>query len=472
MTQEKKRKLEFPNTYVLLFGVAIFMAILTYIVPAGEFVREVNEATGRTGVVPGSFHFVESTPTSLKTLFSSVYEGFLDVADINGLLLIMGAGIGVIISSGAIHALIAKCVKRLGKYTDILFVILMIVIGIASAIVGMAEELIVFIPLLLAVCRALKYDDMTACAVLIIGIYASIGFSPISPYNLIIAQKIAEVPLYSGMAIRIIGMIGAMLIGIGYVILYSRRCAKDPSKSVLYDKKTGKYIINQNAIYVEDFSLDAFEMTKERLAILLVMLACFSFEVFGVIKYGWYLEEMSAIFLVMAIVCGLIHYHGRINDTAVALIKEAAPLVGTCILLALSRSIIFILSEGNIIDTIINAISIPLSHLSGLVASWGLYVSQLIVNFFIPSSSGQAMVVMPILTPLCDICNIPRNVAVHAFMTADCYGNLIIPTHPTTLAILGAAGVAWPKWFKWVWKLVLLFSLWSLLLISIGYFIW
>lgn len=467
----KKFHFAFPNTYVLLFGVAVLVAILTYIVPAGTFDRVLNEATGRTAVVAGSFHTIESSPATLKILFSSLYVGFMDVVDINGLVLIMGAAIGVIVSSGAIHAIIALCVRKLGRKTDILFIILMTCFGIASAVVGMAEELIVFLPIIIAVCRALNYDDMTACGVILLGIYSSIGFAPISPYSVVIAQKIAEVPIYSGLGLRIVGMIGAMIIGMAYLILYSRRCAKDPSKSILYDKKTGGYICGK-MIADETFDLDSYELTGERKAILLTMLVCMAIVVFGVIQYGWYFEEMSAVFLVMGIVCGLIQNKGKINKTAEDLVKEAGPLVGTCILLALSRSIVYILTEGQIIDTIVNAIAVPLSHLSGLVASWGMYFSQLIVNFFIPSASGQAMVVMPILTPLCDICKIPRNIAVHAFMTADCYGNLIIPTHPTTLAIVGMAGVAWPKWFKFAWKVVVLYSIWSLLLISVGYFMW
>lgn len=469
-SESKQFHFAFPNTYVLLFTVAVIVAVLTYIVPAGTFDRVLNEATGRTAVVAGSFHTIESSPATWKTLFSSLYVGFMDVVDINGLLLIMGAGIGIIINSGAIHALIALCVRKLGQRTEILFIILMTCFGIASAVVGMAEELIVFIPLIMAVCRALNYDNITACGVLLLGIYSSIGFAPISPYSVVIAQTIAEVPIYSGLGLRIVGMIGAMVIGMAYLIIYSRRCAKDPSRSLLYDKNTGGYINNSQV--AAEFDLNAYTLTGERKAILVTMLVCMSIVVFGVIKYGWYFEEMSAVFLIMGIVCGLIHYKGKINETAEALVKEAAPLVGTCILLALSRSIVFILTEGQIIDTIVNAIALPLSHLSGLAASWGMYVSQLIVNFFIPSASGQAMVVMPILTPLCDICQIPRNIAVHAFMTADCYGNLIIPTHPTTLAIVGMAGVAWPKWFKFAWKVVLLYSIWSLLLISVGYFLW
>ena len=181
---------------------------------------------------------------------------------------------------------------------------------------------------------------------------------------------------------------------------------------------------------------------------------------------------MSAIFLVLGIICGLIHFRGNINTTADELVKQAAPLIGTAILLALSRSIVYIITEAQIMDTFIYWLSIPLTKLGGLIAVWGTYIVCFFMNFFIPSSSGQAMVIMPILTPLCDLIDIPRNVAVHAFMTADCYGNLVVPTHPTTLAVLGIAGVSWAKWFRFVWKVVALFSLWSLFLISIAYFIW
>jgi len=471
-TLEKKNRFRFPNTYVLLFAVAIIMAILTYIIPAGTFERAVNEATGRTGVVPGSFQFVEQTPAGFVTLFSSVFEGFLQAAELSGIILIMGSAVGVIINSGAMHALIAKAVKKFGQKTDMLFVVLMAAFTIASTIVGMCEELVIFIPLILAVCRALNYDDMTACAVIVIGLYQGLGFAPFSPYSTLIAQQIAEVELYSGLGIRVVGLIGGAIIGITYVLLYSRRCAKDPSKSVLYDKNIGGYVINSTGIKVKEFNLDDYQMTPKRKAIIILLVIAIIINVYGVMKYGWYFDELSCIYLILGVVCALIEYNGKINDAAEALIKEMGPLVGTCMLLAMSRSIIYVLNEGQIMDTIIYAISNPLSKLSGLVASWGIYISQLIVNFFIPSASGQAMAVMPIITPLCDICEIPRNVGVHAFMTADCYGNLIIPTHPTTLAILGMAGVSWTKWFKWVWKLVLLFSIWSLILISVGYYIW
>ena len=236
-SESKQFHFAFPNTYVLLFTVAVIVAALTYIVPAGTFDRVLNEATGRTAVVAGSFHTIESSPATWKTLFSSLYVGFMDVVDINGLLLIMGAGIGIIINSGAIHALIALCVRKLGQRTEILFIILMTCFGIASAVVGMAEELIVFIPLIMAVCRALNYDNITACGVLLLGIYSSIGFAPISPYSVVIAQTIAEVPIYSGLGLRIVGMIGAMVIGMAYLIIYSRRCAKDPSRA-FYTIKT------------------------------------------------------------------------------------------------------------------------------------------------------------------------------------------------------------------------------------------
>ena len=427
----------------------------------------------RLSPIPSSMS--SKPPASFLTLFSSVFEGFLQAAELSGIILIMGSAVGVIIQTGAMHALIAKAVKRFGNKTDILLVVLMICFTIASVLVGMCEELVIFIPLILAVCRTMNYDDMTACAVLVIGLYQGLGFAPISPYSTLIAQQIAEVELYSGLGLRVVGVIGGAIIGISYVLIYSKRCAKDPSKSFLYDKEIGGYVVNSTGIQVKEFNLDEYEMTPKRKAIIILFVIAVIINVYGVLKYGWYFDELSCIYLILGIVCALIEYNGKINDAAEALVREAGPLVGTCILLAMSRSIIYVLNEGQIMDTIIYALAQPLSHMSGLVASWGIYLSQLIVNFFIPSASGQAMAVMPIITPLCDICDIcdiPRNVGVHAFMTADCYGNLIIPTHPTTLAILGMAGVSWVKWFKWVWKLVVLFSLWSLILISVGYFIW
>ena len=472
LNKQRHWKMQFPNTYVLLFLITILMAVLSHIIPAGAFDRVDDAATGRTIVVAGTYKSVAATPTSLTTLLSSVYQGFLDCSDIIGLLLIMGATVGIIIESGAIHAIIAKLVKRLGTKTDLIFVVLMVCFSIASSIVGMAEELIVFVPLLLGVCRALDYDDLTACAVLVLGIYSSIGFSPISPYNLIIAQTIAQVPLYSGMGIRIFGLIGAVIIAIVYVLHYARKCAANPEKSLLYDKKIKGYIINSELVGKDSHSIDEYDMTTERKIILYALLITIIVLVYGVLVYKWYLTEMCALFFALGLFCGIVAFHGDFNSMAEAMIKQASTLMGTAFLLALSRSIVYVMTDAQMLDTFVYWFSLPLSKLNGLVAVWGIYVSQLIVNFFIPSSSGQAMAVMPVLAPLCDIIGINRNLAVHAFMTADCYGNLIIPTHPTTLAVLGFAGVSWIKWFKFAWKIVVLFSIWSCFVLSIAYFAW
>ena len=177
---------------------------------------------------------------------------------------------------------------------------------------------------------------------------------------------------------------------------------------------------------------------------------------------------MSALFLVMAIICGLINFNLSFDKVVNCFVENAAGMATVAILLALSRSIVYIITEGQIIDTIIYAISIPLSHLSGVLAAWGIYISQLVVNFFIPSSSGQAMVVMPILTPLADLIGVSRQVAVHAFTAGDYFGNMIIPTHPTTLACLAIAGIPYNKWFKYVLPCFLKWSAWVLVVLAIG----
>ena len=177
---------------------------------------------------------------------------------------------------------------------------------------------------------------------------------------------------------------------------------------------------------------------------------------------------MSALFLVMGIIIGMINFRYNFDVVVNSFVKNAADMASVAILLALSRSIVYIITEGHIIDSIVYGIALPLQHTGGVIAAWGIYISQLIVNFFIPSSSGQAMVVMPILTPLADLIGVSRQVAVHAFTAGDYFGNMIIPTHPTTLACLAIAGIPYNKWFKYVLPCFLKWSIWVFIVLAIG----
>ena len=464
----KKKEFKFPSTSTLLMCVTAIMWVLTYIIPAGQFDRAINEATGREGVVAGSFHFIEQTPAAIGKLFQAPFWGLCDVIDIVALVFIVGGAIGVIVETGALHAGIGKIAKVTGGNGDIVFVVLMLAFGAGSTFLGMAEEFIVFVPLLVSIALSLGYDRITAVAVLLLGVYGAGGFAIIGPYNTMIAQKVAEVELLSGMGLRIVGCIGALAISIIYVLRYSRRAKKDPTKSMLYDKETQSFRIDDDSTEKELIDLNDFELTPVRSVTLVILLVGLVVMTIGVLKWGWWFEHMSALFLVMAIIIGMINFKWNFDTVINSFAKNAADMATVAILLALSRSIVYIITEGQIIDTIVYAISLPLQHTGGVIAAWGIYISQLIVNFFIPSSSGQAMVVMPILTPLADLIGVSRQVAVHAFTAGDYFGNMIIPTHPTTLACLAIAGIPYNKWFKFVLPCFLIWSAWVLIILAAG----
>ena len=468
--EKKKKKFTFPTTATLLLIVVLVMGILTYIIPAGQFDREINEATGREGVVPGSFHYVEQSPVSVTQLFEAPYWGFLDVVDIIAVVFIIGGSMGVVIQSGAIHAGIGAIARRTGNRSDIIFVFLMLVFGAASTFLGMAEELIVFIPLLISISLSLGFDKLTAVGVLLLGVYGAGGFAIIGPFNTMIAQEVAEVELLSGMGLRTIGCVGAIAISIHHVISYGRKEKKklNGATATRYDKKEEVLKIDEEKIKKEVVDLQSYVMTPQRIVTLLILLAGIAVMAIGVYKWSWWFEHLSAIFFAMAIAVGIINNKGSFDETIKIFLQNAAAMAEAAILLALSRAIIHVISEGEIIDTIVYAISIPLGELHGIFAAWGIYISQLIVNFFVPSSSGQAMVMMPILTPLADLIGLSRQVAVHAFTAADYFGNMVIPTHPTTLACLAIAGISYDKWFKYVLPCFIKWSIWVLIVLAIG----
>lgn len=467
---EKKKKFKFPNTATLLLIVVLLMGILTYIIPAGLFDREINEATGREGVIPGSFHYIEQSPVSPAKILEAPYWGFLEVVDIIAVVFIIGGSMGVVINSGAIHAGIGAISRKTGDKNDIIFIILMLLFSAASTFLGMAEELIVFVPLLISIALSLGYDKMTAVGVLLFGIYGAGGFAIIGPFNTMIAQKVAGVELLSGMGLRTIGCLGAVIISIHHVLSYGHREKKkrDEIGTVKYDKRDQTLKLDEEKIKKEVVDLQSYEMTAVRSITLIILAVGIALMAVGVYKWGWWFEHMSAIFFAMAIIVGLLTNKGSLDETVRIFLDNAASMAQAAILLALSRAIVFVISEGQIIDTIVYAISVPLSHLNGVLAAWGIYISQVIVNFFVPSSTGQAMVMMPILTPLADLTDLSRQVAVHAFTAADYFGNMIIPTHPTTLACLAIAGISYDKWFKFALPMFLKWSAWTFIILAVG----
>jgi uncharacterized ion transporter superfamily protein YfcC len=456
----KKKWLRVPNTPALMLFVILIVGILTYVIPAGEFERVFDEATNRTLVVPDTFTTMEQTPVGIGGILSSVFEGLVKASEIIGFVFVVGGAFAIVQKSGAIDSGLGKLIKKFTGREYLLISILMIAFSIGGATFGMAEETLPFVTILVATSLSMGFDKVVGVAMILVGVYCGYSAGPLNPFNTGVAQGIAELPPFSGIGLRIALMVGSLVIAIHHTIRYCEKLKKDKKGIIVKDDE---FTINDE----EQFNM---EMNSQRRLILIILVITISVLVFGVLKYGWYFSEISALFFAMSLVVGLILFKGNFEKFADEFIIGASGMAGAAILMGLSRAILVVAEQGHIMDTIVYYISIPLSNLNNVFAAWGMYIAQGFINFFIPSSSGQAVVVMPIMSALSDLLGVTRQVSVLAFQAGDGYWNMITPTHSVVMATLGLAGLSFNKWFKFALPLVIKWSLWIMAVLAFAVF--
>lgn len=454
LNEKKKRKLAFPETALLLLIIIAVAAGLTYIMPAGQFERVVDEATGRELVKAGTYQVMESNPTSLVGLFSSVFRGIVKASEIIGLVFVVGGAFGIVSRTGAIAAGLGSLVKRLAGRESVMVAIVMTAFAVCGATFGMAEEALPFVVILVTVALKMGYDPIVGVSMVVIGLYCGYSAGPLNPFNTGIAQGIAELPMFSGIGLRIVLMLGALVIAV--VI------------TVLHGKKYKRLGIDNSKLLEEFNAEEERPITKTDIAILLILAVTIGVLIFGVITYGWYFEEITALFFGMGLLVGLIYRKGNLNQISRDFIEGACEMTTAALFVGLSRAILVIMEDGMIMDTLVYYLSLPLSHLSSVLAAWGMYISQGFINFFIPSSTGQAVVVMPILSPLSDLIGVTRQTAVLAYQCGDGFWNMITPTHSVLMASLGLARVPFGKWFKFAVKVVAAWTVWVFIVLAIA----
>ncbi|MDD4320785.1 MAG: AbgT family transporter [Acidaminococcaceae bacterium] len=444
-------KFKIPHTYILISFLIILAAIGTYTVPAGEFERMKDEKTGRTLVVPGTFHSVEQKPVGIFDTFMSLPKGLDAASEIIFFVLMVGAVFQVINATGTINRSINRSVEKLKGREHILVPATMLVIAAGGATFGMAEESLVFIPLAVAMAKGVGYDAVVGVAMIYLGAYVGYTAGPMNPFNTGIAQGIAELPLFSGMGFRFACMALFYVLVWWWIMRYAKKIKIDPTKSVVYGLSTpaSKKDITFNP---ED------KLSTKDMAILAVVLIGFAFLAWGVIKKGYYLQEIITIFIMMGIFCGFI---GRlkVDEIAENFVLGAKDMVFAAICIGLARAIVVILSEGNIMDSVINGLAVIVSWLPASLSAIGMLLVQTALNFIFASGSGQAATTMPILAPLGDILGVTRQVSVLAFQFGDGITNAISPIQPVLMAAIGLAGVPYERWAKFVWPLMVMWSL-------------
>ena len=435
----------FPHAFLLLFLVIVVCAILSYIIPAGEFER--IQVDGRTVVDAGSFHFVKNTPVSFFDIFRAIPYGILKAGSVVVLILLVGGSIEIFAQTGAIKASLSQLIKKFGdKGGPLVLVILMAFFALLGGFLGWIEAAFPFVPLAMAVIVSLGYDTLVGVAACTLAMILGFTGGPTNVYSVGIAQAVAELPLFSGMGFRLIVYITLVLICMEHVYRYAKKTKADPSLSLMKDIDTTDLDYNLNLTEEIEFTL------KHKISLLILFLT-FVMIVIGMTKLKWNINDMAAMFVLGGITAGLF-YGMTPNKIGELFAKGAEKIVFGALIVGLARGIQWILLQGHIVDTIIYAASLPLSKLPTTICAIGMFIVQMFINFFIPSGSGQAMVTMPIMIPLGDLLGITRQTTILAFQLGDGFSNIMWFTYGGLMFLLASGKVPYNRWIKFVWPVI------------------
>ncbi len=450
MVTEKKKKSKVPHTYVILFAMIIVVALLTYVIPAGQY-QKIELETGRMVVDPNSYAQVDSNPAKVFDVLKAFPKGLAAAQSIVFFIFIVGGSFNIVNKTGAIEAGISKIAVSLKGMEGLMIPIFIIVFSIGGATIGMAEEAIVFVPIGIALARALGYDAIVGMAIVALGAAAGFTAGVINPFTVGVAQGIAEIPLFSGIVLRLVILVCTWVLVITYVYKYAKKVKSDPTKSLVYDLEQEE---KHNAIDLSNIK----KMTTNDVLVLLVFAAGMGVLVYGVFQYGWYITEIAAIFLAIGILSGIVAKM-TLDDIAKNFIAGAKDIAMGALVVGLARGLLVIMEGSLIIDTVVYGLASAINGLPKAVSAVGMLVVQSFINFFIPSGSGQAATTMPIMAPLSDVIGVTRQTAVLAYQFGDGISNSIIPTSGVLLANLSIAKIKYEKWVKFVAPLIALWTL-------------
>lgn len=432
------RGIKVPGTYTIIFAMILLSALLTWFLPGGEYVK------GEEGTL--SYRDVESVP-QLFGVFTALYHGFVKQSGIIIFILIVGGSFWLLNSTGAISVGIGRFIRSVGRYHKVVLVAITLLFSLAGAIFGMSEETIPFVGIVVPLVVSMGYDAFLG--MLIVYVAANVGFSSafLNPFTVGIAQEMAELPLFSGMEYRLICWALLTLLLILFVLFYAKSIYKAP----------------QAAAEQQTFAVPQ-PMSAAQKIILLILFATIVLLVVGVTLWGWYMAEISGLFLAMGIVSGIVagYDSGRISSEMIAGAKD---ILSSALVVGLASGIIVILQEGRIIDSILNSLQAALNNAGGEWSLSAMYGIQALINTIIPSATAKAAITIPIMAPFSDMVGVSRQAMVLAFQFGDGFTNMITPTSGVLIASLSMARISYSDWVRKIWRPVLALMVIGLLLL-------
>ncbi|WP_286230057.1 YfcC family protein [Neobacillus mesonae] len=463
LSEKEQEQTKLPHVFVILVIIAVFAAICTYLIPSGEFKREID-SQGRNVIVNGTYHEVAAAPTGFLDFFQAIYQGMSNGASIIFLLFIIGGTFGILQKTKALDGLISTILDKSKGREIFIIPIFLAFFALCGATYGSAEDSIVYIIILVPLLIKMGFDSLVAASLPLVGTAIGYTGSFLNPFNIGVAQSIAELPIFSGMVVRIICFLLFLALGIGYLMFYAKKIQKNPSKSLMYefDKKRDLHTGQHEKV----------RLTKQHIFILITFGLVLVAIVVGVSSLGWYIKEMSGLFLLMGILVGIIAKM-RPNQIAESFTQGCKDMMEGALCVGFAYSIVVIFTESHVLDTVIYGLSGAVEHLPSTFAALGMYGIQSAINYIVASGSGQAALTMPIMAPLSDLVDVSRQTAVLAFQFGDGISNAFTPTAGWLIAGLAIARVPWLKWAKFILPLILLEYILGAILVTIAHlFIW
>lgn len=427
----------FPNALTIVVTVIFFAGILTYIIPKGQYQRVNDPNTKREIVVPGSYKTVKAENLSPLQILVCIPKGIINGGEVVMLIFLVGGCFFIVEKTGALKAGVASLTSKMKGKEEFALVLISFLFALGGATEGLQEEIIPLIPVLLVLTRNLGYPPMVTIAISYGSAVIGATFSPVNPFGVVIAQKIADVPFLSASSFRILVFVIAFALWMIMVIRYAN-----------------KNRIKKQAEDVSSFSI----LSYKHIIILLLVMAAFVLLIYGMLTLGWGFNEISAEFFAVGILIGLLGGLG-VNGTFSAYSEGLKEMTFAAMIVGLTYGISLVLKEGLIMDSIIYGLFTPLQHVPSTLSAFGMMGSQAALHIALPSYSGQAVLTIPILAPLSDLIGLSRNVCVMAFQYGAILMDMIIPTNGALMAMIALAGISYDKWLGFVLKKLLVIFL-------------
>lgn len=515
-----------PHTYVIVFGIIVVSAMLTWFIPGGSFDRQTVNVNGidRSVVVPGSFHYVERNPQTWQ-VFSALFDGFVDKAEIIVFVLIIGGAFWIMNESKAIDVAIQSVLRFTKKIEhnriimkigadNLIFLVIMSVFSFFGAVFGMSEETIAFVVIFVPLAISMGYDSIVGVSLCFVA--AALGFAGafLNPFTIGIAQGLSNLPLFSGLEYRLVLWVVISITGFIFVLRYAKKIKRNPSLSLVKDTDTYWKELHQSGTvqaeyytpvsawvvyillslamaafsYFYPMSKLSFGEAKFVLPVLPVLTVLFAstgwitlrksvhffiihillftilFLITGVMGFGWYIKEIATLFFVMGIAAGIAMSYSA-NKITKLFLDGVKDIQSAAIIVGLAGGIIIILNNGNIIDTLLYKLSESISGMGRFTSVSMMYVVQTLINLVMPSGSAKAALTMPMMSQFSDLIGVSRQATVVAYQLGDGFTNMITPVSGVLLGVLTMAKIPYDKWFRWVLPLMIILTLLGFILL-------